>query len=43
MGGDKLLPAIANVSEDDSELGQAIARRKNAIFDTLLPDLHPPS
>ena len=40
MGGDKLLPAIAHVS-DDSALGQAIARRKKAIFETLLPDLHP--
>lgn len=40
MGGDKLLPAIANVSED-SERGQAIARRKKAIFGTLLPSLQP--
>jgi HAD superfamily hydrolase (TIGR01509 family) len=40
MGGDKLLPAIAHVDED-SRLGRAIARRKKAIFDTLLPGLHP--
>lgn len=40
MGGDKLLPAIAHVSED-SDLGQAIARRKKEIFATLLPGLQP--
>ena len=38
MGGDKLLPAVAQVSED-SDLGQAIARRKKAIFGGLLPSL----
>jgi HAD superfamily hydrolase (TIGR01509 family) len=42
MGGDKLLPAIAHVSED-STLGQAIAKRKKAIFDGLLPSLRPTS
>jgi HAD superfamily hydrolase (TIGR01509 family) len=40
MGGDKLLPAVAQISED-SDLGQAIARRKKAIFGTLLPALQP--
>jgi HAD superfamily hydrolase (TIGR01549 family) len=38
MGADKLLPAVADVS-DDSTLGQAIGQRKKAIFATLLPDL----
>jgi hypothetical protein len=33
MGADKLLPAVASVSED-STLGQAIGRRKKAIFET---------
>jgi len=42
MGGDKLLPAIAHVSED-STLGQAIAKRKKGIFDGLLPSLRPTS
>jgi HAD superfamily hydrolase (TIGR01509 family) len=40
MGGDKLLAIIANLSED-SELGQAIGRRKKEIFATLLPGLQP--
>ena len=38
MGGDKLLPAVAHTSED-SDLGQAITRRKKGIFATLLPTL----
>lgn len=38
MGGDKLLPAIANIREESKE-GKAIARRKKAIFQTLLPGL----
>ena len=38
MGADKLLPAVASVSEE-SRLGQAIGLRKKAIFDTFLPDL----
>jgi HAD superfamily hydrolase (TIGR01509 family) len=42
MGGDKLLPLVARVSED-SEIGRAIAKRKKAIFGTLLPDLAPTS
>jgi len=40
MGGDKLLPAVANVSED-SALGQRVARRKKAIFDSFLQALKP--
>jgi HAD superfamily hydrolase (TIGR01549 family) len=40
MGGDKLLPAIAHVT-DDSDLGKAIARRKKDIFATRLPALQP--
>ena len=40
MGGDKLLPAVAQVSED-SDVGKAITRRKKAIFATLLPGLQP--
>jgi HAD superfamily hydrolase (TIGR01509 family) len=39
MGGDKLLSKVANVKED-SELGQAIARRKKALFTARLPTLH---
>jgi len=42
MGADKLLPAVASVSED-STLGQAIGRRKKAIFETFLPGLQPTS
>ena len=38
MGGDKLLPMVAQVSEE-SEVGRAIAKRKKAIFGTLLPEL----
>ena len=40
MGGDKLLPAIANLDETSPE-GRAIARRKKALFDELLPRLQP--
>jgi HAD superfamily hydrolase (TIGR01549 family) len=40
MGGDKLLPAAAKVDER-SMLGQAIVRRKKALFDALLPSLEP--
>jgi HAD superfamily hydrolase (TIGR01509 family) len=40
MGGDKLLPAVAQMSEDSPE-GQAIARRKKAIFAEWLPGLEP--
>jgi HAD superfamily hydrolase (TIGR01509 family) len=40
MGGDKLLPEVAHVSED-SELGQRIAKRKKVIFASLLPRLQP--
>jgi hypothetical protein len=36
MGGDKILPAIAHVSED-SDQGQSITRRKKQIFNSLLP------
>jgi HAD superfamily hydrolase (TIGR01549 family) len=40
MGADKLLPAVARVSEDSTQ-GKAMARRKKAIFETLLPSLQP--
>jgi len=40
MGGDKLLPAIANL-DDTSPDGRAIARRKKELFDELLPRLRP--
>jgi HAD superfamily hydrolase (TIGR01549 family) len=40
MGADKLLPAIAGVSEDSTR-GQAMGRRKKAIFETFLPTLQP--
>ena len=40
MGGDKLLPAIANLDDTSSE-GRAIARRKKELFDELLPRLQP--
>jgi HAD superfamily hydrolase (TIGR01549 family) len=40
MGGDKLLPLAAGVSEDSSQ-GQAMARRKKAVFNELLPTLQP--
>jgi HAD superfamily hydrolase (TIGR01509 family) len=39
MGGDKLLPAVAGVTED-SDLGQAFAKRKKQIFEKLIPTLH---
>jgi len=38
MGSDNLLPALAQVS-DESELGQAIARRKKELFQALIPSL----
>jgi len=40
MGGDKLLPAIANIEEESPE-GRAIARRKKELFNELLPQLRP--
>jgi HAD superfamily hydrolase (TIGR01509 family) len=40
MGGDKILPALAHVSED-SDVGQSITRRRKAIFQSLLPSLEP--
>ena len=40
MGGDKILPAVAHVSED-SDAGQAITRRRKHIFEVLLPELQP--
>ena len=40
IGGDKLLPSVANIDED-SRLGKSIAKRKQSIFDTLLPGLQP--
>lgn len=40
MGGDKLLPAVANVGEE-SALGQRVVRRKKAIFDSFLQALRP--
>ena len=40
MGGDKILLAVAGVSED-SDAGRAITRRKKEIFGTLLPGLQP--
>jgi HAD superfamily hydrolase (TIGR01509 family) len=38
MGGDKILPAVAHVSED-SDAGKAIVNRKKAVFSELLPGL----
>lgn len=38
MGGDKILPAVAHVSEDSPE-GRAIVDRKKVIFGSLLPGL----
>jgi HAD superfamily hydrolase (TIGR01509 family) len=38
MGGDKILPAVAHVSED-SDGGREISDRKKQIFSALLPDL----
>ena len=40
MGGDKLLPAIAQV-EDSSPLGEALAKRKKELFKAALPGLRP--
>jgi len=40
MGGDKLLPKIAKVSDESPE-GRAISKRKTAVFKTLLPQLQP--
>ena len=40
MGGDKILPAVAHVSED-SEAGRSITRRKKEVFATLMPGLRP--
>src|SRR4029453_5931462 len=40
MGGDRLLPAIAQIS-DTSGKGQAIVKRKKAIFDHLLRGVQP--
>jgi HAD superfamily hydrolase (TIGR01509 family) len=40
MGSDKILPAVANVSEE-SEIGQAIARRKKELFGSLIGSLQP--
>ena len=40
MGGDKILPAVAYVSEH-SDVGQAIARRKKELFAAFLPGLQP--
>jgi HAD superfamily hydrolase (TIGR01509 family) len=40
MGGDRILPAVAHVSED-SDRGRAITRRKKEIFSALLPRLEP--
>ena len=40
MGGDKLLPTIAQVDENSTK-GKAISRRKKHIFETLLPTLQP--
>jgi HAD superfamily hydrolase (TIGR01509 family) len=40
VGGDKLLPAIAQV-EDSSPLGVALAKRKKEYFDASLPGLRP--
>jgi HAD superfamily hydrolase (TIGR01509 family) len=40
MGGDKLLPAVAQVTED-SDLGKEIARRKKTLFGMCLPMLRP--
>src|ERR1044072_4333836 len=38
MGGDKILPAVAHVSEDSDE-GRAIVEKKKHIFGVLLPGL----
>ena len=40
MGGDKLLPRIADIDEDSTE-GRAITKRKKALFTERLPHLAP--
>lgn len=40
MGGDKILPAMAHVSEDSAR-GRSMARRKKEIFKSFLPSLQP--
>ncbi len=40
MGGDKILPVFAHVSED-SDKGRAITRRKRELFNARLPELAP--
>jgi HAD superfamily hydrolase (TIGR01509 family) len=40
MGGDKLLPAIAQI-EEASSLGVALAKRKKELFNAALPGLRP--
>ena len=40
MGGDKLLPMVARVTEDSAS-GQSIAQRKKELFVERLPTLHP--
>jgi HAD superfamily hydrolase (TIGR01509 family) len=40
IGGDKLLPKVANI-EAESRLGNAIAQRKKALFAERLPTLKP--
>jgi HAD superfamily hydrolase (TIGR01509 family) len=40
MGGDKLLPAVAGIAADSPQ-GQAINRRKKALFSERLPQLAP--
>ena len=40
MGGDRILPAVAHVSED-SDRGRAITRRKKDLFSERLPALEP--
>ena len=40
MGGDKLLPRAAGITEDSPQ-GQSIARRKQALFQERLPRLRP--
>jgi len=40
MGSDKILPAVAHVSEDSGD-GRVIADRKKEIFSALLPGLRP--
>lgn len=40
MGSDNLLPALAQLTEE-SELGQALARRKKELFEAFIPRLQP--